>query len=413
MCGSIHRLRNAATLVAVLVPLVAGPAPAAEPPSTPAARPGRLTMTTLDRPADEEIEPRRPPRPPARAVRGQPDAKKRSIDRGVQYLVKNQRNDGGWGHGEQWNGQGAADLSNTSIAGLAVLRAGTVADVPGEKQSVTRAVKFVTTWVADSDDVKLWTPHAVDGTVQRDLGVGVDAVLAAMFLAENVAAAGEERQAAAGKDALQKLMRVITHNVRDQPNAFTNHGQALTRGLIAHTADRAARVGVDVDDDLVPMVVANRPRFNDNPHLYEAASRIGCLHTAWRRGGSSGGAAFTPIADADTPAAAAPIDVGRELDTLGRQLTAPVLANRRGQWPYGAGGEVFLALMLLTSMLQETGAESAADWSATVDARLIQTQNAGGSWSGSSCINSRVFCTSSALLVMMPTPPDGAAVVAR
>jgi hypothetical protein len=35
---------------------------------------------------------------------------------------------------------------------------------------------------------------------------------------------------------------------------------------------------------------------------------------------------------------------------------------------------------------------------------LVQAQSGNGSWSGSSCINSRVFCTSSALLVMHAAP---------
>jgi hypothetical protein len=39
-----------------------------------------------------------------------------------------------------------------------------------------------------------------------------------------------------------------------------------------------------------------------------------------------------------------------------------------------------------------------------VESQLVQAQNGDGSWTGSSCINSRVFCTSTALLVMHAAP---------
>lgn len=419
-------------LAAIMLPLLSAPLWAADPPG--AARPGRLTMTTLERPADEEIEPRRTPRPvqrgpkkPPAVARGEgrgqapdraaaeaasaPAMKAQAIGRGVQYLIGSQRNDGGWNSGEH---PMAADLSNTSIAGLAVLRAGTAVAMRGEEEAVERAVRFVTGRVAASADAELWAPRpdVVDGTVQRDLGVGVDAVLAALFLAESVEAAGADRQAATAKKSLNTLMRVITRNVREQPNAFAAGGQALTRGLIAHAVDRATRVGVEVDDDLVPLITANGPK---NMGLYGDAGRVGCLHVAWRRSGGGSSHAFAQIADeaaSAAPVAAGPVDTARELEALGKSLVEPVLANPRNQWPYGAGGEVFLALMFLTAMLQDTNADVAAAWTARVDAQLIQTQNAQGSWTGSSCINSRVFCTSSALLVMVPTR-DGAAVAGR
>lgn len=417
-----------------MLPLFSAPLWAVDPPTGDAARPGRLTMTTLERPADEEIEPRRTPRPvqrgpkrqpavargagrvpaavPAAAAPPAPATKTQAIGRGVQYLIGSQQNDGGWSSGEQWNGPMAADLSNTSIAGLAVLRAGTGVAVRGEEEAVERAVRFVTGRVAASADAELWAPQVVDGTVQRDLGVGVDAVLAALFLAESVEAAGADHRAATAKKSLNTLMRVITRNVRKQPNAFASGGQALTRGLIAHAADRATRVGAEVDDDLVSLVTANGPK---NMGLYGDAGRVGCLHVAWRHSGGGSSHAFAQIADeaaSGAPLTAAPVDTARELEALGKSLVEPVLANPRNQWPYGAGGEVFLALMFLTAMLQDTNTEVAAAWTARVDAQLIQTQNAQGSWTGSSCINSRVFCTASALLVMVPTQ-DGAAVAGR
>jgi hypothetical protein len=335
-------------LAAIMLPLLSAPLWAADPPG--AARPGRLTMTTLERPADEEIEPRRTPRPVQRGPKRQPAAargaglapaadraaapapatKAQAIGRGVQYLIGSQRNDGGWNSGEH---PMAADLSNTSIAGLAVLRAGTAVAVRGEEEAMERAVRFVNGRVAASADAELWAPRpdVVDGTVQRDLGVGVDAVLAALFLAESIETAEADHQAATAKKSLDTLMRVITRNVREQPNAFAAGGQALTRGLIAHAVDRATRVGVEADDDLVPLITANGPK---NMGLYGDAGRVGCLHVAWRRSGGGSSHAFAQIADeaaSAAPVAAGPVGTARELEALGKSLVKPVLANPPGQ----------------------------------------------------------------------------------
>lgn len=425
------RLSCSPAVAAAILPLLAGTLWAAEPPAGSPARPGRLTMTTRERQADEDIELRPVLRPVQRGPKSEPAAglgqmrgragagagagnplspstKTQAIVNAVGYLVRSQRNDGGWNSGEH-GGNGAADLANTSIAGLAVLRAGQGDEQRGGEKSVERAVRFVNKRVAASTPAKLWSPTNVYTTVRNDLGVGIDAVLAALFLAEVVEDVGEDRPAAAGRKSLQTLMRIIADNVRDKPDAFAAGGSVLTRGLIAHAADRAARVGVEVDDDLVSsMVTAN---WQKTAGFYESAARIGCLHAAWRRSGGNGSRAFAKITDGAASGSAVspgPGETAGELDRLAKSLTDQVLAPRGHLWLNPTGGEVFVSLMFLTGMLQETGAGVAADWSAAVDARLVQTQNAEGSWTGSSCINSRVFCTASALLVMVPARHDGA-----
>ena len=72
-------------------------------------------------------------------------------------------------------------------------------------------------------------------------------------------------------------------------------------------------------------------------------------------------------------------------------------------WPgiTASGGEIFLAATLRGDMLHETRSESAASWQEHVGAWLVRNQNKDGSWTGSSCINGRSFCTSAAVLAAL------------
>lgn len=117
----------------------------------------------------------------------------------------------------------------------------------------------------------------------------------------------------------------------------------------------------------------------DTQDFYGRSARIGCLHAA-----ALGARGPTPD----------------EALALADALVQPVLSDYHGRWPYVAGGEVFLSLLFLGAMLSDADGPTAAEWSRDVDAMLVQTQNRDGSWTGSSCINGSVFCTSSALLVL-------------
>ena len=65
-----------------------------------------------------------------------------------------------------------------------------------------------------------------------------------------------------------------------------------------------------------------------------------------------------------------------------------------------AGGEEFLAFHLITeTMLQKEG-EDWANWFPKVRDKMLDVQNADGSWTGHHCITSRTFCTAAACLVL-------------
>ena len=64
------------------------------------------------------------------------------------------------------------------------------------------------------------------------------------------------------------------------------------------------------------------------------------------------------------------------------------------------GGEQYLAFHYINETMLKRGGQMWQQWFPTVRDKLIDVQNADGSWIGHSCIVSRTFCTACALLVL-------------
>jgi|694.fasta_scaffold37392_4 hypothetical protein len=305
-------------------------------------------------------------------------ARQAAVNRGVGFLVSAQGKDGGWGREA---GQAPSDVASTSIAGLALLKARPGKEIPDRLPCERQAAAFVARRIAESKLPEQWQPTVVDPMVINDLGTSADAVLAALFLAEHVAHAAEDDAASAEfRVAVNLLLEHFDARLRNEPNMFRQRAHGLSRATLAHAAVVAGRAGVPVPEGLVARLADG---CREDQHLYGRSARIGCLHAAALQAG-------VPPSD--------------DALALADTLVQPVLADYHGRWPYGAGGEVFMSLLFLGAMLGDAGGPTAAEWSRGVEQVLVQAQSGNGSWSGSSCINSRVFCTSSALLVMHAAP---------
>ena len=384
----------------IVIFAMAGPGPigvhADEPQADvpPAGRP-RMTMmeasdadplATVERAARRQAASARKPRNAAPAAKAagplardvSKAARQAAVVRGVRFLIAAQQGkDRGWGR--EAGRDDRSDVASASIAGLALLKARPGDDVPERVGRERQAAAFVARLVAESKLPALWQPAVVDQTVINDLGTSADAALATLFLAEHVADdAGDD--ATECRAAVGLLLRHFDRRLQDEPGGFQKRAQGLSRAVLAHAAVVAERAEVPVPEGLMGRLMDGCPA---GPDLFGRAARIGCLHAAGLQAGDRPTAETIDLADA---------------------AVRPLLSDYHGRWPYGAGGEVFLSLLFLGAMLGDAGGPTAAEWSRGVESQLVQAQNGDGSWTGSSCINSRVFCTSTALLVMHAAP---------
>src|SRR5205085_7934724 len=99
---------------------------------------------------------------PAAAAYAAPTDPKAAVASGLEWLTRHQMDNGGFGQGEEAAGmrgsgaeQGQANVADTSMAGLAFIRAGSSPKAGPHQRNVQRAVEFVLGEVEASDEASI------------------------------------------------------------------------------------------------------------------------------------------------------------------------------------------------------------------------------------------------------------------
>ncbi|HSQ56583.1 MAG TPA: hypothetical protein VLM40_12645, partial [Gemmata sp.] len=150
------------------------------------ATPGRAAANaapTGDSKPDAKIEPVKVTEEIAKtdfAVK--PKALSDAVKKGLEYLVKNQQEDGGWNQGGGWRNATAggrvegktvedpSDIGNTCFVLLALLRAGNSATEGQYKDAVKKGLKFVISRVEKADKDSLYITDVKGTQLQGKIG---------------------------------------------------------------------------------------------------------------------------------------------------------------------------------------------------------------------------------------------------
>jgi hypothetical protein len=235
-----------------------------------AAALGGVALLTGLRADDKKAEPTKPdadrPAEAARVIKPKPLSE--SVQRGLKYLVEQQLENGGWNQGGGWRvGAGGgreegaqvqdpADIGNTCIATLALLRAGNTPKEGPYSKNVTRAVAFICSKVENADKDTLYVTDIKGTQLQSKIGPYVDTFLASMVLAElkgKMADAVTEKRLGA---TLEKTIAKIEKNQREDGHFAGNDGWAsvLSQGLANKGLARARQAGAKVSDKALDRV---------------------------------------------------------------------------------------------------------------------------------------------------------------
>lgn len=367
---------------------------------------------------------------PARAVM-QPKPLGAAVEKGLAWLVEHQLPNGGWGQGEESTqmGMGAelksvANVADTSMAALALLRSGTTPKAGRHSASLRRGVEFVLREIEASDQDSLYVTQIRGTRVQSKIGPYVDTFVAATLLAEVKGKMPDAPAEARLGRALAKVLAKIERNQR-KDGTFSNEGWApvLSQAMAAKGLNRAAQAGAKVDEQVLQRVEENAKQSFDasrgmaavgagsaGVELYGTAAGLGAL-------GDSVSTREQKVAKVQGELAAAPPSeenrrkAKQEMDALAAAEKAhdtALAANlRRLKDPsfvagFGSnGGEEFLSYMLVSETLRAEGGAAWEEWDASMAKNLARVQNDDGSWTGHHCITGRTFCTAAALLVLM------------
>ena len=439
MNTKLHSSKNIMPLAGSVCGLLAGLALAL----TPCAFATEPARRTAEAPAEPKTETKTAPRTPDEAVRT-----------GLEYLLKQQQSDGGWGQGGGWrqnNGKSGGrveganvedppDLGNTCVSLVTLLRAGESPAEGAHREAARRAFEFICRQVEQADEKSLYTTAVRDTQMQVKIGTYVDTFLAGWALSELKGRVGDEAAEKRRAAALDKVVAKIERNQKDDGSFAENKGWAavLSQGLCSKALNSAARSGAKVSNkaldkdqqqnlagldvakgDFSAAGAASEPS-SAGVSLYREAAKLGGLRAKTQSNVARKAEAEKKIADPSAPAperASAQADLKQFADDehasdVAQKAVAGKLADSRYVAGFGNnGGEEFLSYLNLGESLRERGGKEWDAWKEKMQTTLCTAQNSDGSWAGNHCITGRTFCTSAALLTLLiERAPAGAAI---
>lgn len=355
-----------------------------------------------------------------------------NVKKGLDWIVKAQLADGGWGQGDESShmGQGMANLSAVSnvadscVSIMALMRSGSTPSEGPFAQQIAKGVEFVCGKIDASDNDSLHITDVRGTRVQTKIGTHVDTFLAAQVLSDVKGcmpdAAGNDKVAT----MLAKTLRKIEKNQK-QDGGFAQQGwaPALAEGIAAKAVNNAAVRGEKVSEQTLQRLDDQAKRQYDEASgkvaadgasagvaLYGTSSNVSNFANADLRYQQKE-KDLQAIIDSPTTQPEARDRAVKEMSELKalRQeaAQAQVAAASRMNDPQFAsgfgsnGGEEFLSYLNIGESMVLRQDPGFPEWDSKMTSNLNRVQNDDGSWSGHHCITGKNFCTASALLVLM------------
>jgi hypothetical protein len=388
-------------------------------------------------------EPQTPPPPKSTTLAARPRALSRSVMAGLTYLAKQQQADGGWSGAELFPrigfppkpGAGPArpgampavqtDVANTSIAALALLRAGYTPRQGNYSRNLQKAIAYVCSEIEKSDAKSLLVTDVKGTLVQTKIGPSVDTFLAALLLAEARGKMPDPKSEKRVTTALEKVVDKIQSNQKDNGTwGDAAWAPVLGQALASRALHRARQVGMLVDPEKLERTAKYaRENFEKGKGsgrndlvgaagiaLYATASGIGGLQDALNTARHAAASA-RDILNSPTATAAEKEKAKEQISRVGEiekgfADATKAMATRTGDPMFirgfgSDGGEEFLSFALVAEALRANDPKAWATWDRSITQRLTRSQALDGSWTGSHCISGRTFCTAAALLTLM------------
>jgi len=324
------------------------------------------------------------------------------VHRGVQFLLRTQGPDGGWGQdggatshvrqGERLE-TNSNDVANTASALLALTHA-------GEKgPHIRRGVEFLLLEIERSPEEGLAITAKQGSQIQRKLGPYIDTFLTSMLLSELDGQMGDAQLNRRVRAGLEKCVRKI--EVAQLKDGSWNHdggwAPILGTSMASRSLSQARDKGLKVKAESLQRVDEYT---QNNARQIMANSKGG--RTEARPAAVSGAGAGVALYDrAQTLEQLSRTDRDRKanakvIETIAGEMARPEMTNGFGSM----GGEEYFSYLNVSDSLRRVGGPAWQKWNSEIKAKLVQLQNADGTWAGHHCITGRVAVTSAALLTL-------------
>lgn len=354
-----------------------------------------------------------------------------SIDKGLQWLVKAQNKNGGWGAGSHSRQDIVdphavqTDPATTAMVGMALIRTGSNISSGPYREELTKATYYLLSAVETASTNSLNITSETGTQIQSKLGQNIDVVLTSQFLSNLMETlqdgALRERVKRANSVCVEKIQKAIGS---DGTTAGAGWAGVLQSSFASNALESAVAAKVpgvsakSLDD------AKTYQKNNYDPATGESRTDMGAGVVLYSVSGSSRASAKEARKVKDELERArregrlsqsAPVDA-ETLEEIGFSAgeadkyatayqvyeSAKVQAQRDDVMDgFGSnGGEEFLSY-LQTGEGMIIGKDTEwQKWYDNISGRMLKIQNDSGSWNGHHCITSPVFCTATSLLIL-------------
>jgi hypothetical protein len=322
-----------------------------------------------------------------------------AVAKGLAWLVSVQGQDGGWGQdgGEQRDVRSGVaiessgnDVANTSIAALALLRAGITPTSGPYADNLNRALEFVLREVEGAPREGLAVTSRQGTQIQRKLGPNIDTFLSAFLLSEVDGRMPDAASQARVRAALEKVVAKIEKNQGNDGSWNAGGGWAPVIGtsIASRSLYNAQTKGVAVDSTTLKKV--------DDYTASNYDARSGSFSAG------AGGAGVELYQASQALEQSTRTEASRKAAAPMNAAATAKLAEANFVSGFGSmGGEEFVSYLQISDSLVRTGGDPFATWNGKIKDHLVKLQNADGTWAGHHCITGRVACTSAAIMTLL------------
>ncbi len=360
-----------------------------------------------------------------------PDHVLRSEQRGLQWLVRAQAPNGGFGSGTHARQDIMdphavnTDPATTAMVAMAMMRLGSTLDRGAHAEPLKRATTYILEQVEQSPKNAVNITALTGTQIQTKLGVNIDVALTAQFLSNLLARIGEQHGSyLRAKRALNTCVGMI-QRAQNSDGSVQGDGWAgvLQSSFAASALESARGVGAEVDEEALRLARDyQRSNFDANTGTVATERAAGVTLYAVSSSTRNSAAQAREVServerakkegkvDRDaqvdsktleavgyTPAEAEKMNAAYQVYNAAKQRAQ----DERVITGFGNnGGEEFLSFLQTGESLVIARDQGWKNWYGQTTKRLVDIQNQDGSWNGHHCITSPVFCTATSLLIL-------------
>ncbi|MBV6403672.1 MAG: hypothetical protein IT228_03375 [Flavobacteriales bacterium] len=360
-----------------------------------------------------------------------PDHVLRSEQRGLQWLVKAQAANGGFGSGTHARQDimdphaVSTDPATTAMVAMAMMRLGSTLDKGAHAEQLKRATTYLLEQVERTPKGSTNITTLTGTQIQTKLGANIDVALTAQFLSNLLARIGEQHGTyLRAKRALNTCVGMI-QRAQNSDGSVQGDGWAgvLQSSFAASALESARSAGAEVDEESLRLARDyQRSNFDANTGTVATERAAGvtlyAVSSSTRNSAAQAREVNERVAKAKKEGR---LDQDAAVDSKTLELVGypPAEAERlnAAYQVYNAakaqaqadhvitgfgnnGGEEFLSFLQTGESLVIAKDQGWKNWYGQTTRRLVDIQNQDGSWNGHHCITSPVFCTATSLLIL-------------